>query len=144
MVPMRAAALAATLCLAGAPAAGQDASGPAPPSAADPAATAGPDPCPVLGLVMGMTMSARRTPAVGAVLPVVVAAVWGFAVLFVLGTVLGAFERARALATAALRLMHEANAELVIDADRRARGLAPLNWGNTVAVPAPAKVAEAP
>jgi hypothetical protein len=25
-----------------------------------------------------------------------------------------------------------------------ARGLAPLNWGNTVAVPAPAKVAEAP
>jgi hypothetical protein len=96
MVPMRAATLAATLCLAGAPAAGQDAGGPAPPSAADPAATAGSAPCPVMGIVMGMTMSARRTPAVGAVLRVVVAAVWGFAVLFVLGTVLGAFERARA------------------------------------------------
>ncbi len=110
----------------------------------------------LLGIVMGMTMSASRTPAVGNVLPgaltfigavalfavtrekadppVVLSAVAGFAALFFLGTVLGAFERERALATAELRkwdvnrLTMEADVEFFIEGYRRARGLSPRQW----------------
>lgn len=110
----------------------------------------------LIGIVVGITMAASRSPAVGNVLPAAIsfigaAALWvitrekghavtvgaavaSFTLLLFTGTVIGAFERDRSLAQAAaadqdrFRLMQEADLELAVNAYRRSLGLPPLEF----------------
>lgn len=107
----------------------------------------------VLGIVIGITMGSSRTPVVDTVLPaalsfiggvalfvitrdksdfvIVSAAVVGFSVLMFVGTILGAFERNRAIIQAKYdlkRLTWEAETEFAINAYRDSMGLAELDF----------------
>lgn len=103
-----------------------------------------------LGWVMGLVMAASREAAVGTVIPaaltliggvalflfteprykkeIVFAAVFGFSAMLLFGTVLGSYERARAIADARSidRLVRAAQTEFLVDAFRKSRGLPPL------------------
>lgn len=103
-----------------------------------------------LGFVIGLVMAASRDAAVGAVVPasltfvggvavflfgkpeydkaIVFSAAFGFSAMMLFGTVLGSYERARAVeyARSAVPLLRAAETEFLVNAFRTSRGLAPL------------------
>lgn len=112
----------------------------------------------LIGIVVGITMAASRSPAVANVLPAAIsfigaAALWvitrekgnaitvgaavaSFTILLFTGTVIGAFERDRSLAQAStagydrFRLMQEAEVEQAVNAYRNSLGLPPKDFSS--------------